>query len=47
MLKQRRDAIEKVEEEWPQVGLLWECNAEWVYQEVWTDLMEAEPEVFG
>ncbi|QDS68053.1 hypothetical protein FKW77_009755 [Venturia effusa] len=46
-LRQRRDALERVEEEWPQVNVLWECDAVWIYQEIWGELMDAEPEVFG
>lgn len=47
LLEQRRNALEKVEKEWPQVGLLWACDADWIYQQIWTELMDAEPEVFG
>ncbi|KAE9964154.1 hypothetical protein EG328_010733 [Venturia inaequalis] len=46
VLRQRRDALVRVEGEWGEVGLLWACEAEYIFQVVWTELMRAEPEVF-
>lgn len=47
LLRQRRDALLRVEEEWGEVGLLWSLDAEYIFQVVWGELMRAEPEVFG